>query len=150
MSHWEAIENTPTGVLGLMRWVVWANQQNAENWVRDIGLSSEQSFTLGYLARFPGAIQRDIAEFTRTTPASVTSLLQGLERRELIERRTDEHNARIKRVYATQAGLDLIDGLQDAMNDGSAKVLEPLTAAEQKTLHGLLRKVTAQLPEPTR
>jgi DNA-binding MarR family transcriptional regulator len=55
---------------------------------------------LGYLVQNPGAIQRDIAQVSRTSAASVTSLLQGLERRGLVERRTEQGNERSKRVYA--------------------------------------------------
>jgi MarR family transcriptional repressor of mepA len=105
---------------------------------------------LGYLAKNPGAIQRDIAEVSRTSAASVSSLLQGLERRALIERRTDGDNERIKRVYATPAGIDLIAGFETAMSDADESILSALDPAERATLHSLLSKITAELPQPTR
>jgi MarR family transcriptional regulator, repressor for mepA len=136
--------------LQLMRWIGWAQRKGAEDWVRDRDLTQEQSFVLGYLQRFPGAIQRDIADITRTSAASVTSLLQGLERRHLVVRRPDPDNARTKRVYATTEGTDLIAGFTDAMLALDDTLLAPLSPDERATLKRLLEKVTAELPEPTR
>lgn len=136
--------------LGLMRWIGWAQRKAAEDWVRERELTHEQSFVLGYLQQNPGAIQRDIATVTRTSAASVSSLLQGLERRGLVERRADDGNARTKLVFATPSGIDLIAGFEDAMLALDDTLLAPLNPDERTTLLALLRKVTAELPEPTR
>ena len=69
-----------TTTLDLVRWIGWAQRKAGEDWVRERELTHEQSFVLGYLAQSPGAIQRDIARMTRTSAASVSSLLQVLER----------------------------------------------------------------------
>ncbi|MGN6407838.1 MAG: MarR family winged helix-turn-helix transcriptional regulator [Curtobacterium sp.] len=133
-----------------MRWIGWAQRKAAEEWVRERDLTQEQSFVLGYLQHTPGAIQRDIADITRTSAASVSSLLQGLERRGLVERRADTENARTKRVFATDEGIALIAGFEDAMLALDDVLLAPLDADERATLQALLHKVTAELPEPTR
>ncbi len=87
-----------TGGLDLVRWIGWAQRKAGEDWIRERGLSHEQAFTLGYLEANPGTIQRDIASVSRTSAASVSSLLQGLERRGLVERRTESGDERRKRV----------------------------------------------------
>ena len=139
-----------TTSLDLFRWVGWAQMKAGEDWIRERGLSHSQSFVLGYLVQNPGAIQRDIADVTRTTAASVSSLLQGLEARNLVERRTEEGNERSKRVYATTAGAELIAGFEVAMNATEEMILAPLDDGERAALHQLLTKITAQLPRPTR
>ena len=139
-----------SSTLELLRWIGWAQRKAAEDWVRARELSFEQSFVLGYLVQNPGAIQRDIAQMTRTSAASVSSLLQGLERRGLVERRTEDGDERSKRVYATPAGAELIAGFEAAMKAADETILAPLTEAERATLHALLTKVTAELPQPTR
>lgn len=136
--------------LELVRWIGWAQRKVGEDWIRARELSHEQAFVLGYLVQNPGAIQRDIAEVSRTSAASVSSLLQGLERRGLIERRTEGDNARSKRVFATPAGTELIAGFDTAMAAADDVILAPLDQDERDTLHALLTKVTAQLPQPTR
>jgi len=139
-----------TSSLELVRWIGWAQRKVGEEWIRARELSHEQAFVLGYLVQNPGAIQRDIAEVSRTSAASVSSLLQGLERRGLIERRTEGDNARSKRVYTTPAGAELIAGFETAMTDADDVILAPLDQRERDTLHALLTKVTAHLPQPTR
>jgi len=143
-------EPTFTTSFDLFRWIGWAQMKAGQDWVRERELSHEQSFVLGYLVQNPGAIQRDIAEVTRTSAASVSSLLQGLERRSLIERRTEGGNERSKRVYATAEGEALIAGFDEAMKAAGETILAPLDAAERETLHALLTKITAVLPQPTR
>ncbi|QDP96043.1 winged helix DNA-binding protein [Microlunatus elymi] len=143
-------EMDPTSNLELLRWVGWAQQQAGMEWIRERDLTHQQSFVLGYVTQNPGAIQRDLVELTRTTAASVSSLLQGLERRGLIERRTEKGNERSKRVYATDAGAELISGFDVAMQHAEETILAPLDQDERDTLHSLLTKVTSALPRPTR
>jgi DNA-binding MarR family transcriptional regulator len=143
-------QRVPTSSLELVRWIGWAQRKAAEDWVRERDLSHEQAFVLGYLAQNPGAIQRDIAAVSRTSAASVTSLLKGLEQRGLVERRPDPDNARVKRVQATHAGIELIAGFQDAMAAADETILAPLDGGERATLRVLLTKIAADLPQPTR
>jgi DNA-binding MarR family transcriptional regulator len=143
-------ESEFTTPLELLRWIGWAQMKAGEEWIRERELSHPQSFVLGYLVQNPGAIQRDIAAVSRTTAASVSSLLQGLETRGLIERRADADNERIKRVYATPAGAQLIAGFDESMKATEETILAPLSATERESLRALLTKVTAHLPRPTR
>lgn len=139
-----------TSSFDLFRWVGWAQMKAGEDWVRARELSQQQAFVLGYLVQNPGTIQRDIAKVSRTTAASVSSLLQGLEARQLIERRTEDGNERSKRVYATPAGAELVAGFAEAMEAAGESILAPLDEAERRTLHALLLKITAELPQLTR
>ena len=136
--------------LDLVRWIGWAQMKAGEDWIRERGLSHAQGFVLGYLVQNPGAMQRDIAQVNRTSAASVSSLLQGLERRGLVERRTQEGDERSKRVYATESGAELIAGFDTAMAAANETILAPLDRAERATLHALLTKITAELPQPNR
>ncbi len=139
-----------TTTLSLVRWIGWAQRKAGEDWIRERELTHEQSFALGYVEANPGAIQRDIASLTRTSAASVSSLLQGLERRGLVERRTENGDERSKRVYATAEGAELISGFEAAMAAADDVILAPLDEAERATLNALLTKITSVLPQPTR
>ena len=143
-------EFRPEGNLDLLRWIGWAQRKAAEDWIRARELTFEQGFALGFLEQFPGSIQKDIAKMTRTSAASVSSLLQGLEKKGLIERRTEDGDDRSKRVYPTPAGSALIQGFEAAMAEANDTILEPLSDAERTTLFALLGKITAVLPQPTR
>ncbi len=141
---------TPTSVLEATRWIGWAQRKAGEDWIRERGLTHEQGFVLGYLLENPGAIQRDVAAVSRTSAASVSSLLQGLERRGLVERRTEPGDERSKRVYVTATGAELVDGFGAAMAAAEETILAPLDYDERAALLALLTKVTAELPQPSR
>ena len=136
--------------LELLRWIGWAQRKAGDDWIREREISFEQGFVLGYLVQNPGSIQRDIAQVSRTSAASVSSLLQGLERRGLVDRRTEGGNERSKRVYATPEGVELISGFDAAIAATEETILAPLDEAERTSLHSLLTKITAVLPRPTR
>jgi MarR family transcriptional regulator, repressor for mepA len=146
----DAPEEMLASVLGQLRWIGWAQAQAGMEWVRERELSQQQSFALGFLVQNPGAIQRDIAQMTRTSAASVSSLLQGLERRGLIERRTEDGDERSKRVFATPAGAELIAGFDIAMAALEETILAPLDPDERAELLVLLKKITGVLPRPSR
>ncbi len=142
-------ERAPT-ILEMMSWVGWAQRKAGEDWTRARELTREQSVVLLYLMRNPGAIQRDIARVSRTSAASVSSLLQGLERRGLVERRTESGNERSKRVYATPTAAELITGFETVMTEVEETILAPLDGDERVALRALLTKITADIPQPTR
>lgn len=135
--------------LELMRWIVWEQRRIAEDWIRERGLTHEQSAVLVYLSKNPGAIQRDVALVTRTTAPSVSRLLAGLERRGLVERRTEDGDARSRRLKATPDGVRLIKGFEAAMDRVEESILAPLDDAGRTQLHGLLEDVTAHIRPPS-
>ncbi|WP_328293445.1 MarR family transcriptional regulator [Kineococcus sp. NBC_00420] len=139
-----------TSTLDLVRWIGWAQRKAGEDWIRSREVSREQAFVLGYLTQNPGAIQRDLAEITRTSAASVSSLLKGLEARGLVERRTAPGDERSKRAFVTPAGSEVIAGFDTAMAAADETILAPLDPAERDALHALLAKITADLERPSR
>ncbi|MCZ1011815.1 MarR family winged helix-turn-helix transcriptional regulator [Streptomyces lydicus] len=140
--------HTPASPLEQLKVVNWAQMQAGQEWIRSRGLSMQQAFVLNYLADHPGVIQRDIAQATRTTAANVSGVLRGLEARHLVERRFEDGDERSKRVFATDAGTELISGHEEAMIAVDESILAPLTPAERTTLQALLDKITAELPSP--
>lgn len=138
--------NTSSGPLEQLKVINWAQLQAGQEWIRSRGLSMQQAFVLDYLTDHPGAIQRDIAQATRTTAANVSGVLRGLEARGLVERRFEDGDERSKRVFATDAGIKLISGHEEAMIAVDESILAPLTPAERATLQALLDKIAADLP----
>ena len=56
--------------------------------VKDTGLTSGQPKVLDYLLRHDGAIQKEIAIFCHIEPASLTAILNGMENKGYIKRKT--------------------------------------------------------------
>ena len=79
--------------------------------VKDTGLTPGQPKILDYLLHHDGAIQKDIAMFCHIEPASLTSILNGMEKKGYIERKTAGNNRRSLHVYLTKTGKKYADRL---------------------------------------
>ena len=136
-------------ISALLRSLAFAGRGAADDWVRESGLTRQQAFALGYIERFQeqGIIARDLADASGTTPASVTSLLQGLETRGLVERKPSPTDSRVKLILVTEAGAKAVAGFGDDMNAAQAKIYESLSEEELDTLLQILRKLAAAQPE---
>ena len=75
------------------------------------GAHPAQAGCLRLLAESDGMSQRDVAERLGVSAPSVTSMLQKMEAGEVIERRADEHDQRITRIYLTDKGREIIGRL---------------------------------------
>ncbi|WP_129660850.1 MarR family winged helix-turn-helix transcriptional regulator [Rothia uropygialis] len=128
-----------------MRQIVREHGRAGEEWIRERDISLEQGYILGYLIDHPGSIQRDVARAMHRGEANVSSMLQKLERRGLVERRMKAGNDRVKRVYATPEGAALIAGLDTAMASVDRQVLACLTVEQRSTLREILRSVVIHL-----
>lgn len=128
----------------LVRTAAFAGRAAAEEWVRDSGLTRQQAFALGYLEqnRDRDVIARELAEMSGTTPASVTSLLQGLEERGYITRTASPGDARVKVVRVTDEGVRVVAGFDEAMAAEQRKLFSGLSTAEQDQLIALLERLT--------
>lgn len=126
-----------------IRTLGFAQRAAADAWVRDSGLTRQQGFTLGYIEQHQdrGVIARELSDMSGTTPASVASLLQGLEERGLIERRPSPDDSRVKLITITAAGSDLIEGFDEAMRAAQESLFNTLTAEEQDHLLALLERL---------
>ena len=73
------------------------------------GLSWEAMRMLQHINRFPGCIQADLSNAVRVTAAAVTQSTKKLEAQGMIVKKTSEDNLRIKRLYITDKGRELLD-----------------------------------------
>jgi MarR family transcriptional regulator, organic hydroperoxide resistance regulator len=112
-----------------------------------IGLHKAQGFALFFLAHHEGAPQTEIARTFHLSPASVTNMLQRMERDGWIERRPDPDDQRVSRVYLTKKARALQEEADATFHELEAEVTGALTSTEQDQLHGLLLKIHARLIE---
>jgi len=74
---------------------------------RGLQVTPEQCVILWRLWNFDGCVQRELALTTFKDMTNLTRILDGLERRELVRRKRDEHDRRCSRVFLTDAGRAL-------------------------------------------
>ena len=109
--------------------------------VRDTGLTPGQPKILDYLIHHDGAIQKEIAISCHIEPASLTAILNGMETKGYIERRTDGGNRRSYHVYLTPLGKKYADRLSLEFARIEEKALEGFSASDAELLQDLLGRV---------
>ena len=109
--------------------------------VKDTGLTPGQPKVLDYLLNHDGTIQKEIAMFCHIEPASLTVLLNGLEKKGYIERRNVGNNRRSLYVYLTEKGKEYADRLNREFAIIEAGALKGFSEAEKELIQELLNRI---------
>jgi MarR family transcriptional repressor of emrRAB len=112
---------------------------------------SEGRFVLLFLldAAPDGLAPNVLAERAGVTRATVTGLLDGLEREELIERLADATDRRALRIRLTRKGKRVAKVVFDQHGRWIASLFDNLSTSERTQLATLLNKVASNLEEKT-
>ena len=106
------------------------------------GLSEGRFVILVVLLKLDGALApHDLAERIGVTRATMTGLLDGLERDRLVARRRDKRDRRSVKISLTPAGRNLAERLNDAHLRWVAGLASDLTVDEQDVLQRLLARI---------
>lgn len=105
-------------------------------------LTGAQARVLGLLSLEPLPM-RKIALRLKCEPSNVTGIVDRLEARELVERRPDPADRRIKLAAATEKGRRTARELRDAL-DFAREPLAALSDAERTVLRDLLRRMLGE------
>jgi DNA-binding MarR family transcriptional regulator len=115
--------------------------------MESIGLYKAQGFALLFLSHYEGVPQTEVARALHLSPASVTNMLQRMERDGWVERRPDPDDQRVSRVYLTKRARALQEEAATTFRELEQEVTSALTPEEQAELQKLLLKVHARLLE---
>jgi MarR family 2-MHQ and catechol resistance regulon transcriptional repressor len=105
------------------------------------GLTSSQFGVLEALLHLGPMCQGDLAGKLLRSGASTTSVVEGLEKRELVVRQRTREDKRFVRVALTGKGRKLIEAIFPGHAARAARLFGALTADEQEQLRTLCRKV---------
>ncbi len=106
-----------------------------------IGLHRGQGFALIHLWHNDGMSQRDLSRSMHISPASVTNMLQRMERGGWIERKRDETDQRVVRVYLTAKAEATRIQARHAFQEMEDELGSVYTEEEQSALKRLLTKL---------
>lgn len=109
----------------------------------ELGLNAQQGQMMGYIFEHQdkGVIQKDLAEHFDRKGATITSMLQGLEKKGYIKRVIPEDNERQKKIYLLKKGSDLVEEFNTIFMEVEKSIIQGLTEAESASLMKLLIKV---------
>lgn len=96
---------------------------------------------LGFFGRHPGATQKDLAEHSGRDKGQLARLIAGLRERGLLDARADDGDRRSIRLQLTAAGRAELQAARRRGRRIGQRGLAALSAAEQRQLAALLRKL---------
>jgi MarR family transcriptional regulator for hemolysin len=118
-----------------------------DEFVRPIGLTRSQWWILAQVSRHDGMNQSDLANRLDVGKAALGRLVDRLEASEFIERRADESDRRVKRVFLTRRGAETIETMRGLSHEMSERMLKGLDGRARHALVELLTRVKANLLE---
>ncbi|MFC9426633.1 MarR family winged helix-turn-helix transcriptional regulator [Streptomyces sp. NPDC056987] len=107
-------------------------------------LTGAQARVLGLLSSEPMPMRR-IAQKLKCEPSNVTGIVDRLEARDLVERRPDPDDRRVKLAAPTEKGRATAARLRDSLGF-AREPLAGLSEEERTTLRDLLKRMLGQDP----
>src|SRR5690242_6414438 len=89
----------------------------------------------------PGLDQAALARLIAFDRSTVGSVIDRLEEKKLVVRRTAKHDRRANLLYATDAGETLLKAVMARVARAQARMLEPLNARERKVFIKLMMRL---------
>ncbi|UPK41482.1 MarR family winged helix-turn-helix transcriptional regulator [Paenibacillus pabuli] len=122
-------------------------KKRADESIKELGLNAQQGKVIDYIYENQNnnIIQMDLAERFHLRRASITSMLQGLEQKGLIERKIPANNERQKNIYVLPKGVELIEDFQDSFQKVEEEIVQVLTDEEKQVLKKLLIKINERI-----
>ena len=97
--------------------------------VKDLGITRAQWSALSALSRHEteGTIQSDLARELEVGKVTIGGLIDRLETSGIVERRIDAKDRRIRRVFITQKGYDVIEQMQSIGRELNTLIMKDIT-----------------------
>jgi DNA-binding MarR family transcriptional regulator len=114
----------------------------------DFGLTPPQAFMLRLVLDQPGRSQRELADAMTIARPTATRVLDGLEARQLIQRRAGEHDAREQRIHPTARAETIRAALNAASGNVTRRLKQLLGAQVFEQTVGKIRDVRAAIGDP--
>ena len=103
-------------------------------------LSINKLHMLNLLYQRPGTAQKELAELLQITPAAISTAIRELENMGLVERKADEHDARLMRLYLSDEANQIVGENFTHRHAAIAKLLSVLPIEEQHMIVSSLEK----------
>jgi len=132
-----------------LRYLVMVNhlilKKNFFSRVQDTSLTLGQPKVIDYLRDNDGSMQKDIAHACCIEPASLTVVLNLMEKQGLIEKRMCNNNKKNLHIYLTDKGKKLSDRVEEEFVELEKIMTKGFTKKEKETFLESLEKVRRNL-----
>ena len=122
-------------------------QKRLPNALKKASLTAGQPKVLDYLKDHDGAGQKEIAAACHIEPATLTSVLNRMEEKGMIERRMRNGNRRSLYVFLTEKGKELSDVVEREFDRAEEQALAGFSPEEREECRRMLRRICGNLTE---
>lgn len=116
-----------------------------DEFMKPMAMTRSQWWILAHLSRHDGMIQSDLANVLDIGKAALGGLIDRLEASKFIERRADDNDRRVKRIYLTSKGTQIITEMRTRSHEMSERILDGLDTASRHALVDMLTLVKKNL-----
>ncbi len=117
----------------------------AHTLLETLGLYRGQPPVLRALWEQEGLTHTELAERLHVTPATMTKMLQRMEKAGFLIRQPDPEDQRVSRVYLTQAGHAVEESLQSVWRAMETETFAGFTRQERDSLRAFLLRIRENL-----
>ncbi len=108
---------------------------------KDYDLTKGQYLYLVRICENPGIIQEKLAEMIKADRTTAARAIKKLEMNGFIEKKDDQHNKKIKKLFPTDKGKNVFPFIKRENDYSNNVALEGLTEGEVETIFNLLQRV---------
>lgn len=132
-----------------LHYLIMANQMLVQKALlerlRDTGLTIGQPKILDYLKDHDGSSQKDIAKACFLEAGSLTTILNKMEEKGLIERRILNGNRRSFHIFMTDEGREKMQLIDRSFSEIEKKALSDVSNEELETFMSVYKKIYKNL-----
>jgi DNA-binding MarR family transcriptional regulator len=139
----------PDGRVGyLLRQAHQAFRAAAQAELGPLGVTLPQYSVLSVAGAEPGLSGAELARDCMLTPQTVNEIISLLAAADLLERRPDAKDKRLRRMFVTEAGRDLLSRARPAVHAVERRMTATLSDTDQALLRGWLTGCARNLTPP--
>ncbi|MDP4089017.1 MAG: MarR family transcriptional regulator [Bacillota bacterium] len=115
----------------------------------ELGLSPGQPKILETLKQIDGCMQKELAEACEVEPATITSILPGMEKKDLLKRETKMYGPGIRalRVSLTDKGKSMEREVARILNEVEDVSFKGFTEEEKENFLAMLERIYLNIKE---
>ena len=106
-----------------------------------------QGMMLMFISDHEGMAHSEVAERLNISPAATTKVIKRLEKEGYLQRRSDEHDERISRVFLMPKGKSIIEGIRESFRRLDDRTFQGFSDADQEKFRDYLDRILANLRE---
>lgn len=118
---------------------------------RKSGLTGLQGYLMGYLVMEGSKrelFQRDVEKHLEISRASVTSVLQLLEKNGFIRRESVKNDARLKKIVVTEKGVQAHNRILESLDQMEKHLTDGISGEDMEIFISVMERIRENLEKP--